>query len=120
MTSPPFEGPGRAPVDWMAGAVVAWLVEQQPADLARVAAADQDVAGLILRQYRPYWGVGRWLMRPYQKAIRTATTTTWEDILDRALRQAPAQGMVCWQYKRWFFRQLDQAQAALVRLLEEA
>jgi len=121
MLSRPFEGapPARTAVDWMAGAVVAWLVEQQPADLARVAAADQDVAGLILRQYRPYWGLGRWLVRPYRDAIRAATTATWEEILTRVLRQCPAQGLVCWQHKAWFFRQLDRARAELVRLLED-
>lgn len=101
-------------VDWMAGAVVAWVASQPPATLAATAAADQDVSGAILRQYRPYLALAAVWAGPYRDAIATAGPDTFERILDRVLAQAPAQGTVCWQHKAWFFRQLAAARDAWV------
>jgi hypothetical protein len=99
----------------MAGAVVAWLIEQTPTDLETVAAANHDVSGLILRQYRAWLPIVRVWARPHLIAIRDADGTTWERLLDIALARAPAQAAVCWRYKPWFFRQLDLVRQEVVR-----
>ena len=112
----PLSLPNPSAEDWIAGTVVAWLVEQDPADLEAVATAARDVSGLILRQYRVWLPIGRALARPHMGAIRQADGATWERILDRVLARCPVQGMTCWRHKPWFFRQLDHVRDQFTRL----
>jgi len=100
----------------MAGAVIEWLRGQPVADLETVAAADADVAGAILRQYRPYLRLARAVGRTYWTALAAADTGTWERLLGRVLAAVPAQGAVCWRHKPWFFRQLTRARDLFIQV----
>lgn len=92
----------------MANAVLGWLQGLPPGEFAALAAAEAPMADRILGQYGPMQlALARTLLGPADRAaLAQADDVMWEAMVDVVLARRPADGMVIWEHRPWFRREL--------------